>query len=91
MIEPLGYYVLIEMDRAEERTAGGIILPQQAVEKEQYGMDRGTIRGVGPHSDAVSESDIGRKALFGRYAGLMFDDGGVQYRLIDNREIRGVC
>lgn len=91
MIEPLGYYVLVEMDKVEEVTAGGVFLPQKAVEKEQYGMNRGVVRGVGPDCDAVTADHVGKKALFGRYAGLELDEDGKQFRLIDNREIRGVC
>ena len=91
MIEPLGYYVLIEMDKVEDVTAGGIIIPQKAVEKEQYGMDRGTVVAAGPDCEAVTPAHAGRKAVFGRYAGLIVEDDGKQFRLIDNREIRGVC
>ncbi len=43
-IKPLDDHVLIQQHEAEEMTAGGILLPEQAKEKPT----RGTVRAVGP-------------------------------------------
>jgi chaperonin GroES len=36
-LQPLQEYVLLEMTEMEEKTAGGIIIPDTAKEKPQYG------------------------------------------------------
>jgi co-chaperonin GroES (HSP10) len=47
-IKPLGFYVLIEMEKVEEVTAGGIILNTDMVSKEQDATDVGYVRAIGP-------------------------------------------
>jgi co-chaperonin GroES (HSP10) len=47
-IRPLGFYVLIEMEKVEEVTAGGIILNTDMVSKEQDATDVGYVRAIGP-------------------------------------------
>ena len=48
MIKPVGFYVLVEDVKIEEKTAGGIIMPPSAKDKEQEGVDFGTILAFGP-------------------------------------------
>jgi co-chaperonin GroES (HSP10) len=47
-IRPLGFYVLIEMQKVEEATASGIILNSDLVSKEQDATDIGYVRAIGP-------------------------------------------
>jgi co-chaperonin GroES (HSP10) len=47
-IKPLGFYVLIEMEKVEETTASGIILNADLVSKEQDATDIGHVRAIGP-------------------------------------------
>lgn len=89
MIKPLGFYVLIEPQKVEEKTAGGIFLPDSVTEKEQHAMARGEIIAAGEGAGQVAEH-IGRTALFGRYAGVTVSEGGKDYRMIDAQDIRGV-
>lgn len=90
MIEPVGHFVLIEMKRIEEKTAGGIILPQTAVEKEERAAHSGKVIATGPLCKKLDALGHGRTAFFGRYAGMLLDHDGAEYRLIDEDEIRGV-
>lgn len=48
MIEPLGFYVLIEMIEIQKKSAGGIILETKDVERQQEGCDIGYVRAIGP-------------------------------------------
>lgn len=90
MIEPVGYYVLVEVEQIENKTAGGIYLPDETVDREKRGNMRGTILAVGPAAGAVTPDHVGKMAYFGRYAGMLVEEGGKQLRLIDAQEIRGV-
>ena len=47
-IKPLGFYVLIEMIKVEETSAGGIILNRDDVSKQQEATDVGYVRAIGP-------------------------------------------
>jgi co-chaperonin GroES (HSP10) len=47
-IKPLGFYVLVEMISVDEKSAGGIILPGDLVNKEQEATDVGYVREIGP-------------------------------------------
>ena len=48
MIKPVGFYVLIEDVEIEEKTSGGIFLPDATKDKEQDGVDFGTVLAFGP-------------------------------------------
>jgi chaperonin GroES len=72
-IKPLADRVIIEPSAAEEKTAGGIIIPDTAKEKPS----KGTVVAVGPGTKdnpiTVKEGDV---VLYGKYAGteISFED-----------------
>ena len=93
-VRPLDDRVVIEPLEAEERTAGGIVLPDTAKEKPQ----RGRIKAVGPgrlldngQRVAISVSE-GDEVLFGKYSGtdVELDNGDLKImrRAIDNGRFR---
>jgi co-chaperonin GroES (HSP10) len=47
-IKPLGFYVLIEMVNVEKMSEGGIVLPDELINKEQSAVDVGYVRAIGP-------------------------------------------
>ena len=61
-IEPLGEMVLIELEKAAEKTASGLMLPEAAREK----MNVGTVVAAGPDSENVKTGD---KVVYKKYAG----------------------
>src|SRR5947209_6606720 len=70
-VRPLDDRVVVESLEAEEKTAGGILLPDTAKQKPQRGrvlaVGPGKLRDDGKRSPiAVSKGD---EILFGRYAG----------------------
>ena len=89
MIEPLGFYVLVEPQEVKAVTAGGIHLPESTLEKEKAGIARGEILAAGPNAPQVKDH-VGKTALFGRYAGVTVTEGGKDYRLIDAQDVRAV-
>lgn len=90
MINPVGVFVLVEPIEVEAKTAGGIILPDAVVEKEQFAAQRGEILAVGPAAEYLDQTAVGKIALFGRYAGAMIEHEGRKLRLIDNRDIKAL-
>ncbi len=72
-IKPLADRVIIEASAAEEKTAGGIIIPDTAKEKPQ----KGVVVAVGPGKvDEPMTVKTGDNVLYGKYSGteITFDD-----------------
>lgn len=46
-IDPNGFYVLIEEEKVEEKSMGGIILAKKDVQREQEACDIGIVRAIG--------------------------------------------
>lgn len=62
-IKPLGDRVLVKMIEAEEKTAGGLYIPQTAQEKTQQGV----VKAVG--DDESVKVKVNDKVLYDKYAG----------------------
>ena len=83
-IKPLADRVVIEPATAEEKTAGGIIIPDTAKEKPQ----RGHVVAVGPGKKdepiTVKEGDV---VLYGKYAGTEITIDGNDYLIMRESDI----
>jgi len=65
-VTPLHYRVIVNAAAAEEKTAGGIIIPDTAKEKPQ----RGVVVAVGTgKKDEPMTVKVGDNVLYGKYAG----------------------
>ena len=65
-VTPLHDRVIVKPEKAEEKTAGGIIIPDTAKEKPQ----RGTVVAAGPgKKDEPVTVKVGDTVLYGKYAG----------------------
>ena len=75
-LKPIGDRIIVRREVAEDRTAGGIVLPDTAKNKPQ----RGTIVAVGPGklkkdgSRSAMQLKVGDKVLFTSWAGDEFKD-----------------
>jgi chaperonin GroES len=87
--KPLGDYVLVSHTKEEEKTSGGIIIPDTAKEKPQ----EGTVIAVGPGRRIKDGNRIavevkkGDKVLFGKYAGTEIKLDGVDHIIMREDEI----
>ena len=63
-IKPLGDRVLVRVEGTEEKTAGGIYIPQTAQEKTQTGV----VVEVGDDKDVIKVKK-GDRIMFDKYAG----------------------
>jgi chaperonin GroES len=91
-VSPLGDRVFIKVSVAEEKTAGGILLPDGAKEKPQIGE----IVAVGPgkrNDDGTRQTvDVktGDKVLYSKYAGTDIKLGLEEYVLLSEKDILAV-
>ena len=63
-IKPLSDRVLIKTEAMEEKTAGGLFIPQTAQEKTQTG----TVVAIGDDKDVIKVK-AGQKVMYDKYAG----------------------
>lgn len=83
-IKPLADRVLVEPAAAEEKTAGGIIIPDTAKEKPQ----RGTVVAVGNGKpDEPITVKVGDTVLYGKYAGTELAYEGTDYLIMRESDI----
>jgi chaperonin GroES len=86
-IKPLADRVLIEPAQAEEKTAGGIIIPDTAKEKPQ----KGTVMAVGPgKKDEPMTVKVGDVVLYGKYSGTEITIDGRNYLIMRESDIVAV-
>ena len=92
MLKPIGDKVIVKAKAEEEKTSGGIILPDTAKEKPQ----EGTVIAVGPgkvleNGDrkpmAVKEGDT---VIYSKYGGTEVTVDGEDYIILDEDSILAV-
>lgn len=86
-IRPLADRVLVEPAPAEQKTAGGIIIPDTAKEKPQ----RGTVIAVGTgKKDEPMTVKVGDSILYGKYAGTEINYEGKDYLIMKESDILAI-
>jgi chaperonin GroES len=90
-IRPLGDRIVVKVVK-EEKTAGGIVLPDTAQEKPQIGevIAVGSGRLLDNGERAKMEVAKGNKVLFAKYAGTEVKLDGESYLLISEKDILGI-
>jgi co-chaperonin GroES (HSP10) len=95
-IKPIEYYVLIAPETIEERTAGGIYIPQAKRETDEIATQKGRIVAQSPLAwgfadGADHRGSVGDVVLFGRYAGSLIEGAdGRTYRLCRDKDVAGI-
>jgi chaperonin GroES len=88
-LKPLDDRIVVEPTSAEERTAGGIVLPDAAQEKSQ----RGKVIAVGPGrildggKRAEVSVKVGDEVLFGKYGGTEIEVDGKDLKILRESDI----
>lgn len=88
-IRPLDDRVVVEPVEAEERTAGGIVLPDTAKEKPQ----RGKVIAVGPGKlldngrRAELSVQVGDEVIYGKYGGTDIEIAGEEVKILRESDI----
>lgn len=91
-LRPLADRVVVRRLEPEEKTHGGIVLPDTAKDKPQ----QGEVLAVGPgklEDNGVRrplEVEVGNKILFAKYAGTEVKVDGIEYVILVERDILAV-
>lgn len=97
-IKPMEFNVLVEPTAVEEKTAGGVFLPEDTKEKEQFGQMRGVLVAVSPlaftFADWPNEAEqpqVGQTVIFPRYSATEIEGSdGKTYWVMKDASIIGV-
>ena len=91
-VKPLSDRIVVKPLEAEEKTKGGIIIPDNAKEKPQ----KGEVIAVGPGKVADSGQKIpmelkkGDKVLYGKYSGTEVTVDGQEYLIVRESDVLAV-
>ncbi|TDH28512.1 co-chaperone GroES [Segetibacter sp. 3557_3] len=86
-VTPLHDRVIVQAAAAEEKTAGGIIIPDTAKEKPQ----RGVVVAAGPgKKDEPVTVKVGDNVLYGKYAGTEIQVEGSDYLIMRESDILAI-
>jgi chaperonin GroES len=89
---PLHDRVLVERVEAEEKTAGGIIIPDTAKEKPQEGQVVAVGSGTKGEDGKITPLDVkaGDKILFGKWSGTEVKLDGKDLLIMKESDILGI-
>ncbi|MCS6830460.1 MAG: co-chaperone GroES [bacterium] len=92
MLRPIGDKVVVEVFEEEEKTAGGIFLPDTAKKKPQEGR----VVAVGPGrvlqdgARAPMSVKVGDRVIFSKYGGNEVEVDGKEYTILDEDQIYAI-
>ena len=91
-IRPLHDRILVERLEEENKTPGGIIIPDSAKEKPVEGKVVAAGNGKITESGEVKPLDVkeGDRILFGKYAGTDVKIGGQEYLIMREDDVLGI-
>ena len=91
-IRPLHDRVVVERIEEERKTAGGIVIPDNAAEKPDQGKVIAVGNGKILEDGKIRPLDVkvGDRILFGKYAGTEIKVDGVDHIIIREDEVLGV-
>lgn len=94
---PMEFNVVVELDPIEEKTQGGIILPQQKVDRDKLEAEEGTLVAVSPHAFSYAEWPegarqpvVGDRVLIARFAGVLRERDGRSLKIVKDKDIIAV-
>ena len=91
-IRPLGDRLLVQRVEAEDKTAGGILLPESAKEKPKEGLviavGDGKVLDNGERS--VFDTKVGDRVLFTSYAGTDIKYDGDDYMIMREDDVLAI-
>lgn len=98
-IFPTEFKVLVRAKQVEEKTKGGILLPDEKKERDQHAVMEATIVAVSPLAftyednwpEGARKPSVGDRVIIAKYSGaLVKGKDGVEYKLIADKDIAAV-
>lgn len=83
-VKPLGDRLLVKVLQVEEKTKGGIYIPQTAQEKTQQGI----VEEIG--DPELVKVKVGQKVIYDKYAGTQIKIDDVEYLILKNDDVLAV-
>lgn len=94
---PCEYNIVVRMDPVEERTSGGLYIPQTKVDRDELSADEGAIVAVSPLAFSYADwpegsrvPQVGDRILMAQFDGRLWKRDGVTYRLIKDKSVIAV-
>ncbi|MFH1779153.1 MAG: co-chaperone GroES [Candidatus Omnitrophota bacterium] len=91
-IQPLGNRILVKALKAEEKTKGGIVLPDTAKEKPQAGKVIAVGKGRLLEDGTVKPLEVkaGDTVLYGKYSGTEINHNGEDFLILKEDDILAI-
>jgi chaperonin GroES len=91
-IRPLQDRVIIKRIEEEEKTKGGIIIPDTAKEKPQEGKVVAVGKGKANENGKITPLDVkvNDRVLFGKYSGTEINIDGEEHLIVREEDILGI-
>ncbi|MBO8154209.1 co-chaperone GroES [Thermovirga sp.] len=91
-LKPLGDRIVVKVVTQEEKTKGGIVLPDTAKEKPQEGevIAVGTGRVLDNGQRLPLEVKVGDRVIFSKYGGTEVKVEGDEYLILSERDILAI-
>ena len=83
-VKPLGNRVLIKIKESEEKTKGGLFIPQTAQEKTTSGK----VTAIG--TDEAIKVKVGDEVLYDKYAGTQIKVDDVDHLILSSDDVLAV-
>ncbi len=82
MIKPIGSRVLIKIVQGEQKSSGGIFIPETAQEKTQEGI----VIAVGDDKEEIKVK-VNDKVIYDKYAGTSIKIGGEEQLILKMEDV----
>ncbi len=94
-IQPIEYNVLVKQDDIEEKTSGGLYLPDDQQERDKHSATQGVIVAASPMAFAFDDwpadkpkPQAGQRIVFARHAGTFVKgEDGKEYRVVKDKDV----
>ncbi len=91
-INPLEYKVLVRPVEVDQKTRGGIILPDETKERDQHAAMEGEVIAISPlafkYEENAPKPDVGDTVVFARYSGVnVKGNDGRDYRAMNDKDV----
>jgi len=84
-VKPLADRVIVKLEKSETKSAGGIIIPETALEKTQIG----TVVEVGDDKEVIKVK-AGQKVMYDKYAGTQIKIGAEEHLILRMSDILAI-
>ena len=96
MISPIEFNVVVRQDPVNEKTKGGLFIPENQQDREKHQAMRGTLVAISPMAfsdiwpDDMPPPEVGARVLFAKHSGTLVEEDGEELRIMKDKDILAV-